>query len=667
MITVPEGGTVAGRSASVQIEQPDIGGFVAQVADGVAQKMGQIKAKQETYATEKTRLDIVKDIGTERLRFDQMSDPAQIEAEWPVFVQGLNEKYVNAKGPDGKPLLSTEQSQALGLTIQDLTTRHGLALGERTIALTESQATAQWIEARADIANQAATADPDTMVALIEFGEGAIDQRVTDGIIMPDKAAEEKMAFRAEVANARLTGAITSDPATALAELNAGEYNDLGAETVAARKATAQAEIDRRLAAEAKALDVARTEAERAMDAKLTDMAAVAATGVKVADRDLLEDPAYKSRPGYGKAAAAVALADEVPDLASKTPAELAALLEAEKAKAKSEPYQAERELYLDKLVKETTKGWATDALKQAAAAGLPVPPLDMTDTEALPTQIAQRIAFAAHLAKEGYIEDARTGVFFADEKATIKAMTGPEAEFDARLDLATAIAGGTQGSPDVVNRLIGSDPVFAHATRLMVETGWTGIAEAMLRGQQKITAGTAAVPTKQNQIAVFDRVTGGVYDDDPTVKGQIIAAAEAKYADMSRGLNPDGSDSIIPFMDDEAAKAIYAEAVQEVTGAVADGTGALTIGGIQPFRDGMLRLPAGMPVTKVETAMENLERQLQGEVYDAPAGRYGPAESVPGADAPDPLRGLRAASIDGRVPDLSEADVRTASCRPCR
>lgn len=661
MITIPQGGIAAGRAAQLApAPVSDLGGVIADVGRATAEKFGAIKAQQEEVQTQRTRLDITREIGQERQRFNQITDPAQIEAEWPVFVQGLQDKYINATGPDGQPLLTPEQSAALGLTIQDLTDRHGLALGDRAIALTQSQQTAAWITAKADITTEAATADPDTLLAMIELGEGAIDQRLANGLIMPDDAATEKAAFRAEVYGARATAAINADPAAFLSEAEAGEYNDLGAERIASLRVSAQTEIDRRAAAAIKADEAAVAEQNRVIGERLTTMTALFGKGVSVADEDMLNDPLVQSHPDYPKAVAARDLAIETPGIRQMTPAQLDAAIAAERAAPKSETFQTERLDVLTAWRDAAAKGWTTDPVAQARTSELPVPPIDVADPASLATGIAQRLTFATTLQQGGYVRDPRAAVLDEAERTALRAITAPDADVQPKLDLAMALAQGTGGNPEFLTRIIGADPVFAEATRLMVETGSTEVAASMLRGQQKLAGATAAAPSRANQIAVFDRVTGGVYDDDPQAKAQIMAATEALYADRSRGLNPDGSDTIIPFMDDTAAQDAYAEAVQRVTGGTPDGSGALTVGGVQPIRDSMVRLPPGTALEDVEVALDGLSAQLRGwKDADASAVPLSDAfgEPIQRAAPADPLRGLRAASVDGRVPFLGDPD----------
>lgn len=658
MITIPQGGTIAGQAAQATTPQiDDTGSFIAQIGNAINTKFAAVKAKQEEIQTQRTTLDITRDIGVERQKFDQMTDPAQIEAQWPVFVAGLTDKYTNAKGPDGKPLHTPDQVAAFGLTIQDLGMRQGLALGDRAIALTQSQGSAAWSTNRLDIVNTAATADPDTMLAMIELGEKSIDQLAADTAMMPEEVAKQKQTLHYDVYNARAISIGGEDPAGLLAQLNAGEYDPLGPERVAALKVTAQNEIDRLAAAEAQTVKAAQTEQDRVIGAKLTDMTALFGKGNTVADQDLLDLPEYKASPKYGEAIAARDLAAATPGIRQMTPAQLDAAIAAEKADPKSESYQAERLTVLTKWRDDAVKGWANDGAAQAKASGLPIPEVDVTDLEHLGEGLAKQIAFSGQLAKDGHIKDPLGAVLDTTQRAAIKALTAPEADYAKKIDLARAIAAGTGGNTDPLTRTLGLDPVFAEATRVLVDTGNEALATRILSGQQKAApGGTVVLPPKAALANIFDDVTGGVYENDPAAKARAFAAVNGLYADSASGLAAASTEASAPFLQDNEAQAAYTAAVKEYTGATPDRDGNLTVGGLQPFRDRNVMLPQGVALDEVEIAMENIDRQLKGDAFNAADGFWVAATDANGvpfqsADAADRLRGLKAASVDGRVP----------------
>ncbi|MDZ7919990.1 hypothetical protein [Rhodoferax sp.] len=288
--------------------------------------------------------------------------------------------------------------------------------------------------------------------------------------------------------------------------MDSGEFNDLGPERVASLRVSTQAELDRRAAAEVKAVEAATTEQNRAIGARLTTLTTLfGKDGVTVADRDFLDDPAVQAHPDYAAAVAARDLADETPGIRQMTPAQLDAAIAAERAAPKSETYQTERLEVLTTWRDAAAKGWTTEPVVQARTAGLPVPEIDVADTANLATGLAQRMTYATVLQRDGYITDPRGAVLDEAERTALRAVTAPEADVAPKIELARAIVQGTQGNPEFLNRIIARwFPVFAEATRLMTETGQTGVIEAMLRGQRSSLLATGS---RRRRISNADQI----------------------------------------------------------------------------------------------------------------------------------------------------------------
>jgi hypothetical protein len=643
MITVPQGGSIAGRSASVQglDQQDNIGGAISAVGSAVAEKFGQIKAQQRAVTVAQTQLDMTKELGQERLRLEQVTDPAQIEAEWPEIQARVRDKYVNGKDASGQPMLTPQEADQLGLTFQELGMKHGFALGERTVKLSQSQAEAAWITARADIATTAATADPDTMAALIEMGEAAIDRLPG---ILPDQAVKEKAALRAEVGNARLTGAIEADPAAALAALNAGTYDSLGAETVASRKATAQAELDRRAAADAK---VAEAETKKAADAtakRLTTIADLTAKGRKVPDRDFVKNAPdeVKALPEWAEAMAAIQLDDELPGLQTMTLAELDQVIAAEKGREIVEPWEDRRLTVLEEMREKKAAAFNNDPKAAAREAGLPAPELpdfDPNDPGTFAAALAESISFDGHLTNKGYTS--RSAIFDAEEKAAVKALIAPTAEAAPKVALMEAILQGTSGNAAPVLAEIEADPVFKRGMKFLGLTGDRETATAMLRGQQKVEAKQVIEIGRNDQNLIFESLTGGSFEDAPVaVREEVMAATAALYADRAGGLDPTD--------DPGKAEELYTASLQAVLGAQSDRNGDFTIGGLQEVNGGLTVLPVGVAVQEVEDTWDKLQRR-----FPDPDFNRGSAAD-PAVQAAKAFEPFAAASIDpGALPDL--------------
>lgn len=669
-ITIPQAGSVAGRSADIRglDQQPDLGGFVADVGAAVAQKMGEVQAKQRAVVVENTRLDMTKELGEERLRFEQMTDPAQIEAEWPEVQARIQEKYINGKDENGKPLLSPEEAQALGLTFKDLGMKHGFALGERTIKLTDSQAVAAWDAARLDIVNTAATADPDTMAALIDMGEAAIDRLPG---LMPDERQKQKSALRGEVANARATTALDQDPIAFIEAAEAGTYDELGPERVAQLKVTAQAEADRRAAADAKLTEAELKKRDDAIGDRLTQIGDLTSKGRKVSDVDYVRNPTpeVKANPKYPAAAAAVALADEIPDLNVKTVAELDALIAQEEKREITHDWEHQRLPVLKALRDKKAEALATDPKSALTDIGAPpLPEFDPADPDSFAAALREAVSFDGWQREKGYSE--QQAIFSKSDKASLQAVLAPGADAGPKVALMGAILQGTGGNPTEVLAALEADPVTRRAAKVLGVTQDARLTEAILRGSQKLDGKTVVPPSRKEQILAFDQMTGGVFDDVPALKAELMEATLALYADGAAGIDGEttaADKSGLNLIADESAYTLYQQSVQRLLGAQADRNGDLTVGGLQEVNGGLTVLPVGVAVQDVEDGWQLLTDQLNGRVYDAALNQTGDMAgadpsalregfAAPIPEAADPLRAFKTASLYGGVPDLGKS-----------
>lgn len=651
MITVPQGGSIAGRSADIRglDQQPDMGGFISQVGSAVAQKMGQIKEQQRTVLIEKTKLDMTKEQGEAYQRVAQLTDPAEIESAWATEQAALREKYVNGKDAAGNPLLTPEEADALTLTFDGLATKHGFALGERTVKLTESEQAAAWSAARLDIVNTAATADPDTMAALVEYGEAAIDRLPG---LMPDEKQAQKEAFRAEVTNARAITALDQNPIAFIAAANAGTYDALGGERVAQLKVTAQAEADRRAAAAETASEAEARKRNDAIGKRLDTIADLALKGRLVEDEEYLADPEIQAHPDYPKARAAIELRKEVPNLDIMTVAQLDAQIAAEEKRPITETWENERLTVLRSMRDKKAEALATDPKAALSDAGLPapeIPDFDPEDTSEWSAALSEAVSFDSWQREKGYSE--QSAIFTKDQKAALKAVLAPGADAGPKVALMGAILEGTKGNPTAVLADLEADPVSRRALKVLGVTRDTALTEAILRGGQKLDGKTVVPPSRKEQILAFDEMTGGAFDDAPALKAELMEAALALYADGAKGIDGE-TQAAEGWIADGAAYSLYQQSIQRLLGAQSDRDGALTVGGLQEVNGGLTVLPVGVAVRDVEAAWERLQD------YDL-AGRRRAVPAAPGIgvtleDVPaDPLAPFRVASIDGAVPDL--------------
>lgn len=659
-LTVPTGGVSAGRSANTAVNEPGaLGAGLADLGQAMLQVGKRVKAERDDIDMRRTQLQMTRDMGQARLEVEQIGDPAQIGPAWEARKSEIRAKYLGLDA-NGKPTIDPVKAEAYDLMFMDLDGKHAMALGEKAINLTRSQHEAAWVEMKTQIETDALAADPDTLTALLDVGSDAIDARAARGLISPERAAVEKQQLKSGIYQNRANARIETDPAAFLAEAEAGAWNDLGADALSKGTLAAQSELARREAEAAKEAERQTTQMDAAIKSRFSAMTTIAKDGRKAVDEEWLASPEVQARitanpelaAEFGKLQAARSLRDETPGLRQMTPAQLDAEIAKEEAKDVAQPYQTERLAVLREWRDEAAKGWATNKVDAARSAGMKVPELpafDPTDPAAYAQGVANRIAYDSALKGQGYGD--APGIFATDERAQIDAIIDPKADMAPKLALAEALAQATRGKPETVLRGLSADPAFNHATMMLAATRDRALAENILMGAQKQALGTVTLPPETQMAMDFDQITGGIYEDNPKAKAQIMSAARAYYANGAAGLNPEGVDSKIPYMDDTAARDAYRLAVQRVTGAAPDANGELTVGGVQDVRGSMTVLPPGVSVRAVESAFDTLEAHLSGLTPG-----YNPMLDPEGQNFPDAatrLKGFRAASLDGSTPDL--------------
>lgn len=658
-LTVPKAGLTAGRAAAVRVGTPETGAVISEFGQRMVEVGTQWRDARLQIEGQRAQIGILGDMGRARLELEQVTDPAAIGPAWDQQVAAIREKYLPVDAA-GNPTIDPKLAEQIALSIDEMSQKHGLALAGRVIDLTQSQRDAAWIGLRADIVTGATTADPTTFGAYLDTGLAAIDQLAANGVLDPAAAATEKQKLTEELWSSRAAARIEVDPGAFLAEAAEGQWDGIGSGLADAKLRATRAEATRTAEA-ARAAEVASSQLAGDLKKRLGDMTDMLRGQATVTDEALLDDPGLAqlaaSNPdlqlALDEARAAKALRDEIPGLRGMNVAELNNLIAAERAKPISQPYQAERIKVLTATRDELLKGYATDVPGTAAKAGLPVPALPAFDPAA-PQDFAQglaaRIVFADGMKARGYSQTAQP--LSPDEAASLAGIIDPKAALDPKLALAEALAVGTGGRPERITAQLGAtaDPAFAGAVQIIATTGNRPLAAEVLRGSQKLALGTVNLPTDTNLRTVFHGVTGGVFEDSPELAAQVMAASKAIYADRAAGVNPDGVDSILPFMDDDEAQALYAEAIQRFTGATPDANGNLTIGGLQEFNDALVWLPPGVSAGTLEEMRQGIRDQLDG---------LGPnvtvRDALDGAREADPLRAFRAASIDGSVPAFGE------------
>lgn len=648
-LTVPRAGVTAGRAPGIQVETDETGAAVAQFGARLAQAGDAILNDALDRQATRLQIDMTKALGEARLEFEQMNDPDAIDAGWQQRAAELRQRFVTG---DERTPVHPRLRERVGQAFDELSNRHALALGARAIEARRNQRQAYWAEYSTEVLSQARTADPDTRAVLLEQAIRQVDADLAANNITPFEAAQRKITLREEAANAAAIGLIDSDPAGFLERVDAGEFNDLAPEKIETYRNRAQSSIEQAAAASQREAEAAERERQTVIGQQLDTIAGIAGKGlVSAEETDFLSSPDARSHPKWPEAMAAVQLRDEIPGLATLTPAELEERLAAERAKPLTAEYQAERVAVLERLVDETRQGWSADGVAYAREKGFRVPeipPFDPANPSAFEDGLRFRLSFAARATAEGYTES--PPIFDGEELAQYREIAAPSADPAVRAELARSIWRATDGRPEVVTRLLEGDPVFSYATGLIGATGTTTLAREMFRGQQKIAEKTVNLPTQRDQVIVFDELTAGMFEASPEIKAQILAATQALYADNAAGIDPDEVTGG-RFRDGDA-RTSYETAMQRVLGASPDANARFTIGGVQELDTGWTLLPPGISRDRANEAIRKIDMQMRGAAWDPQLGTYVFNELANGVD---PFRGLRTASLTGQAPDLGE------------
>ena len=673
-LTVPTSGDIGGRSASVQIATPDTGAVISEFGNKMAELGTKLKAQQQGYDTQRGVLAITKDMAQVRLDTEQLADPAQLGPTLDDGTAAIRAKYITADTPP-------EVAQAFDLAILDLQGRHGMALAEKSVNLTRSKREADWINTRADITTTAVTSDLETFGALLEYGEGLIDRRVAEGLTDPASGATEKLALRKEVYSGRANALIEADPQAFLTGVDAGDWTELG-DDLAPRKLAAEKELARREAEGIKATEVAAKAQSAALKKRLGEMTKITKAGGRAVDETYLNSPEVQAaiqtdpelQTAYGEVRAANALRDELPGLRQMTPAQLDAQIVKEKAKLNAgvtDEYQLERLKVLTAWRDSSAAKWANDKVNTAVEVGLTVPELptlDSADPAAFAAGLSDRLGFDAAMKSYGPGQ----GIFAPVELSSLKAVVDPKADTAPKLALATAIASAAAQNPEAVTGLLGADPSFNRAVKIITTTGDTGLAEEILRGQQKDKLGTVELPTGPKFTAAFDEATAGAFEGNTTLKSEIQATARAIYADAAFGMDPAQVDADL-----------MTRSIQRASGATVDTAGEYTVGGVQQINDAFVVLPSGIAAADVESTFESLAGTMLGDSHAVSDVTLGDVAALGlratpfnlGLDLVTPdkpdintsalvdptnpnsgrMRALMSASVDGSAPELGK------------
>lgn len=353
-LTVPQSGSVAGRSADLRAVPNQTGDILAGFAGQLTQIGVALEDDRRSRELNRLTIDLTRDFNNLSLELREIGDPDELDRQWQARSAELRAAYENATGENGRPRVDPANRDRFGLAFDDMSYRHAFNIGARSLELRQSQRQADFLTYSREAATAAAaTPDPELRATLIDQGIAQIDQMVAAGIWTPEEGARQRQAFEGEVANAAIITQIAEDPAGVIAAIGNGQYNTLGAEALARYAVQAQNELDRQATA-------AQTEAERiererlaAIDDRLGNIANIFELGrmPTSADQAFLASEEARSRPGYARAMAANDLILEYPTLLTMTPAELEAELAIEQQTPIDAPFRNQRLELLEQVL----------------------------------------------------------------------------------------------------------------------------------------------------------------------------------------------------------------------------------------------------------------------------------------------------------------------------
>jgi hypothetical protein len=394
---------------------------------------------------------------------------------------------------------------------------------------------------------------------------------------------------------------------------DAGEYDGLGAEGVAAARVQAQGAIERQEQAAAVAAEKETQRQARLVNDELAQITAISGKGRTAAQLALLDDPRVRELADpeiLAEAEAARALLTEKPTLQTMTIVELEREIAAEREASIARDYQAERLTVLEGLLERKTEGLRTDPVAYARDEGLPFfdteVAFDPADEAGFRAQLRTRVADGQAYARREEL----TGGFLPLSEAEKGALrtSYAAASPDERTVLARSLS--AELGPQATSSITG-DPVAGHVGALLAQGGSDVLAREVFQGGDAIALGNVKLPPEAERIGeIFGRI-GGLFADVPggeALEATVRKAADQLYAARAR---VSGASTVEGEIDAD----LYNQALHEVLGGTGDvnawGDGGVR-GGVQPVRDVPTILPRGVRAGDVEAALEGLGVRLE-------------------------------------------------------
>lgn len=641
MIRTPKAGVNPGRAPELRVYTPTWGENLADLARVGSQVALKIENERLAREAEETQIAFTRDMQNLRLEASKIGDPDQLEAFWAENMGGLRSRYVENASPRLK--------QRIGTGIDRLANQFTYDVGRTVIAGRQSQQRARW-DAYSQVATQTyADASPEAKAVLREEAFAYVDDLFERGAITAEQQQQMKQDFVGSATNAAAIRDIAENPIGFIEGLDAGQYNDLDAETQARYRATAEAAAARAAAAQEKTVEQETKARERVVADELTEMREIWEGGGTPVNIERLDDPEYQASPEYARTMAAQSLFRQEPLISQMSTDELDELIAAEKRRPKTYKWQLERLDLLEEWRDANAKEFAQDGIAAARDRGYQVSELPEFDP-ANPGDYIRGVRSRLNVSDQLERDDHTSGtlIFDAAEAAVLEETMGPNGDPEARAAWIMSMSAALKDKAPAVIRQVTQDPTTAYAATLLNRGATPAVVSAMLSGQRRVADKTVTLPPHSEFVSAWDEATEGEFRGQYDLTPQLMTAATYLYAEA--GGDPEDIDG-----------KLFDRSVQRALGARPDANGDLTIGGLQeldaPGLGNKYRvdLPIGMSRLDVQTALDTLNDTFEAE--DRPQFTR---DGQTGGEA-RPLKGvamLEAISVSGAAPDLGGADV---------
>ncbi len=631
-LIVPKSPIQGGAAAQVRVEASGLGSAVSQFGGTIFGNAMNIRDEQDARELSQARIDMQSGLSDLRLEFEQISDPTVINNTFNPRVSDIRADVVGG--------LTERLRSRGGLAFDELSQRHGAALGARAVTLHQDHMVTNLNTQRTLAIEAGANADEGTRETLaLNYADG-LEEAVNTGAMSISEAAAKLATFTRDADTTAALGALNANPAALAEALRAGEYAGIAG----TQRPTLLARAD---AAAATLTNRAQTAAEKLAGTQLGNVITAANQGrIFATETDILDTPEFRNHPNFNEAVAAVNLRDDRPEIAQMPPDQLRAAIAEERGKTVANGYDNDRLQAMETILANSEKGWRDDPVVQAESVGLMPPraPEDLAnaDEQSLVNFFSERASFAEGLVEGGYTDDP---VFFsAEERDQITALTAADQDPADRVRLAALISAGFGDNAHQALANLGADTVFTHMAGQLAGGGNPQAAELAFRGQQAIAAGTVDLPTTAEARGQLYDSYANLFDDlgnGAAMKKLMLETATAIWAGGANAQAADGE-----LFDENFEKALSA-ALGGSTNARGQQTGGIQEIGNSPawtvFAGGVDTL---MPIG------------MTAEEFNGAWGRSIEAFDTEGAA---PLEAWRVASLTGDAPTFAGRDLTAA------